>query len=138
MISIEYKDKLNDEIYEMLDEEFNKYAKKNCVECNYKDFNFVAKDGEKIVGLITGHSYYDEIHVGDLIILEEYRNQQIGSHLIKSVEEYFKGKEFKNINLTTYEFQAPEFYEKCGYELEFVRENKANPKLNKYFFIKHF
>lgn len=29
-------------------------------------------------------------------------------------------------------------YEKCGFELEFVRKNKSNPKLTKYFFIKYF
>lgn len=57
--------------------------------------------------------------------------------LVKAVEEYFIGKEFKNINLTTYEFQAPKFYEKCGFEIEFVREDKENPKLLKYFLVKY-
>lgn len=34
------------------------------------------------------------------------------------------GKEYNNINLTTYEFQAPKFYEKCGFEIEFIRKDK--------------
>ena len=50
----------------------------------------------------------------------------------------FKNKEFENINLTTYEFQATEFYKKCGFEIEFVRKNKENPKLNKYYLVKYF
>ena len=44
----------------------------------------------------------------------------------------------KNINLTTYDFQAPDFYKKCGYEVEFVRKNKEEPKLTKYFLVKYF
>ena len=43
---------------------------------------------------------------------------------MEAVENHFKDKNFENINLTTYEFQAPEFYKKCGYKVEFIRENK--------------
>ena len=42
------------------------------------------------------------------------------------------------MNVTTYQFQAPEFYKKCGFKLEFIRENKENSKLSKYFFVKYF
>ena len=105
--------------------------------CNYLSFNFIAKDEEKVVGIINGHSYYDEVHISDLIVLKEYRNKHIGTQLVKKVEEYYKDKGFENINLTTYGFQAPKFYEKCGFKVEFIRENKENSKLNKYFLIKY-
>ena len=75
----------------------------------------IAKDNNKIVGIINGHYYYDEVHIGDFIVLEEYRNQHIGTLLIRKVEELFKNKDFDNYNLTTYEFQAPKFYEKFGF-----------------------
>ena len=138
MISIEYKQKLDDKFYEMLDDEFNKFATQNDVICNYTPFSFVAKEKNKVVGILTGHSYYKEVHIGDLIILKEYRNKYIGSKLMKSVEDYFKDKGFENMNLTTYGFQAPEFYKKCGFKIEFMRENKENPKLTKYFLVKYF
>ena len=32
----------------------------------------------------------------------------------------------------------PEFYKKCGFIVEFVRENKFNSKLTKTFFVKYF
>ena len=138
MLNIEYKDNLEEEFYSMIDNEFNKFAIKNGVTCNYMPFAFVAKEDNKIVGIITGNSYYKEVHISDLIILEEYRNKQIGSKLVENVESHYKDKGFENINLTTYGFQAPEFYKKCGFKVEFVRENKKNPKLNKYFLVKYF
>lgn len=137
MINIEFKENLEEQDYIMIDKEFNKYAEKHDVTCNYTPFNFMAKDGDKVIGMITGHSYYEEIHIGDLIVLEEYRKNHIGSELVKKVEDHFKDKGFGNINLTTYGFQALEFYKKCGYEVEHIRENKNNPKLTKYFLVKY-
>lgn len=137
MMKIEYKDSFNEEVNKIIDDGFNKYAKKNNVICNYKSFIFVAKDENRIVGIITGHSYYSEVHISDLIVLEEYRGRRIGSQLVEAVEEYYKNKEFKNINLTTYAFQAPEFYKKCGFKVEFIRKDKENPKLSKYFLVKY-
>lgn len=138
MITIEYKENLDEEFYKIIDMEFNKFATKNEVICNYVPFFFVAKEDNKFVGIITGNSYYKEVHISDLIILEQYRNKYIGSKLMETVENYYKNKGFENINLTTYGFQAPEFYKKCGFNIEFVRENKENPKLNKYFLVKYF
>ena len=138
MIEVEYKENLDEGIYEIIDEEFNKFAVKNGIVCNYKSFAFVAKEESKIIGIITGNSYYKEVHISDLIVLEQYRNKHIGSKLIETVESYYKNKGFENINLTTYGFQAPEFYKKCGFEIEFIRKNKENPKLNKYYLVKYF
>lgn len=136
-MNIEYRENLSDDMYELLGSEFERYAEKNGVKCDYREFNFIAADDGKTVGLITGHSYYDEVCIADLIVVEEYRGKNIGSRLIAAVEKYFEGKGFGNINLTTYGFQAADFYGKCGYELEYVRENKEEPKLSKYFFIKY-
>ena len=138
MLNIEYEENLDEEIYKIINTEFNKYAIKNEVECNYKPFAFVAREDEEIIGIITGHSYYKEVHISDLIIYEKYRNKHIGTKLVETVENYFENKGFENINLTTYGFQAPEFYKKCGFKVDFIRENKENPKLTKYFLVKYF
>ena len=112
MMNIEYKENLEEELYKVIDNEFNKFATKNEVNCNYKPFSFIAKEDDKVVGIITGNSYYKEIYIDDLIVLEEYRNNKIGSKLIQAVQEFYKDKEFNKITLTTYNFQAPEFYKK--------------------------
>ena len=138
MIEVEYKENLDEGIYEIIDEEFNKFATKNGIICNYKSFAFVAKEESKIIGIITGNSYYKEVHISDLIVLEQYRNKHIGTKLMETVENYYKNKGYENINLTTYGFQALEFYKKCGFKVEFIRKSKENPKLNKYYLVKYF
>lgn len=138
MLNIEYIKNPDENFYDIIDNEFNKFAIKNGVICNYEPFTFIAKENNELVGIITGHSYYKEVHINDLIIFEQYRNKHIGSKLLETVENYYKNKGFENINLSTYNFQAPEFYKKCGFEVEFIRENKNNHKLNKYFFVKYF
>lgn len=138
MLNIEYIKNPDENFYNIIDNEFNKFAIKNGVICNYEPFTFIAKENNELVGIITGHSYYKEVHINDLIIFEQYRNKHIGSKLLETVENYYKNKGFENINLSTYNFQAPEFYKKCGFEVEFIRENKSNHKLTKYFLVKYF
>lgn len=133
---IELIENFDDEISEFVDKEFNKFAFENNLICNYLPFNFVAKEGDKIIGILTGHSYYKEVYISDFIVLEQYRNKHIGTALMEYCIAHFKDREFDNINLTTYRFQAPQFYEKQGFKLEFTRENKKNPKLTKYFYVR--
>ena len=137
MINIEYYENLKDGDYKLLNDEFNQYAIKNDVNCNRTSFNFVAKEDNKIVGIITGNSFYKEVHISNLIVIEKYRHKRIGSKLIETVEKYFQDKEFENINLTTYRFQAPEFYKKHGFEVEFIRKSKENSKIDKFFLVKY-
>lgn len=138
MLNIEYIDDLDKEFCSLIDKEFDRFAVKNGVKCNYVSFAFAAKEDNEIIGVITGHSCYEEVHISELIVSEQHRNKHIGSKLLETVENYYKNKGFKNMNLTTYNFQAPEFYKKCGFEVEFTRENIDNPKLTKYFLVKHF
>ena len=67
-----------------------------------------------------------------------YRGKGYGRKLLHELENHFEGKGFNNMNLVTSAFQAPDFYKKCGFTVEFVRENKVNPKLTKTFFAKYF
>ena len=119
-----------------IDRSFDELAKRNGLECRYMPFAFAATQNGTVIGVIKGHAYYREVHIGELIVAEAYRGQGVGTNLLAAVERYFEGNGFDNLNLTTYRFQAPEYYLKYGFTLEFVRENPACPALAKYFFIK--
>ena len=125
----------NEKAGEFINREFTDYAVDCDVALNFEEFTFVAEDEGNIAGVITGRAYYNEVHIGDLIIGKDYRRAGVGSRLVAAVEDAFKDKGYEKIALTTFGFQAPEFYKKLGYELEFVREDK-DPKLSKYFYLK--
>ncbi len=135
-IKIKKLTELDDRTGTFINEEFSKYAQKHKVDLNYEDFCFVAQDdNDNILGVITGRAYYNEVHIGDLIIEENCRKQGLGSRLVHVVENEFSGKSYQKITLTTFGFQAPEFYKKLGYQLEFIRKDK-DPNLCKFFFAK--
>lgn len=136
-IKIRQADGSDDRIGEFINREFTVFGKESGVELNYDEFCFVAEDGNgQIIGVITGRAYYNEVHIGDLVIDKEHRRVGVGSKLVEKVENAYKGKGYEKITLTTFGFQAPEFYRKLGYAIEFVREDRE-PKLSKYFLAKH-
>ncbi len=135
-IKIESVDPCEETMCNWIDRSFDAFAEQNGVACNYTPFAFAAKQNGTVIGVIKGHSFYREVHVSDLIVAQDFRGQGIGKRLMTAVEEHFRGKGFDNINLTTYRFQAPDFYQKCGFTLEYIRENPACPALAKYFFVK--
>ena len=136
-IKIRQADGSDDRIGEFINREFTVFGKESGVDLNYDEFCFVAEDSNgQIIGVITGRAYYNEVHIGDLVIDKEHRRVGVGSKLVEEVENAYKGKGYEKITLTTFGFQAPEFYRKLGYAIEFVREDRE-PKLSKYFLAKH-
>lgn len=123
-------------IGDFIHNEFTRYGIQNGVTLNYDEFCFAAENADgKIIGVITGRAYYNEVHIGDLIVAENHRGSGVGSQLVRAVEKEYWNKGYDVITLTSFGFQAPEFYKKLGYTVEFVRNN-ANPKLSKYFLKK--
>ena len=137
MIKIKYKDKLNNLQAQFFNTGFEKYANLHNLKTNYEAFNFIAYEDDELAGILEGITLYNEIHINNLIVDEKYRSKGIGTKLLNFILEYFDNKKYKYISLCTYEFQAPEFYEKYGFKLEYVRKNEEDPRLTKYFFIKH-
>ena len=129
-------EEIDDRIGEFINKEFSEYGMQNAIELNYEEYCFVAEEDDgTILGVITGRAYYNEVHIGDLIVAGSVRRGGVGSSLVREVENAYSGRGYEKITLTTFGFQAPEFYKKLGYEVEFIREDK-NPKLSKYFLAK--
>ena len=135
---VEYFNDVEPELQKMAHQWMADYEANYAVECNYKRFSVVAKSSdEEIIGILLGYTAFEEIYIEDICVKSGHRNKGIGSKLLKEVEKRFVRKGYNNINLVTSAFQAVEFYKKCGFKVEFIRENKQNPKLTKTFFIKY-
>jgi GNAT superfamily N-acetyltransferase len=138
-LKISFVDQIPKEIEEKMEEGLNEYAISQGVDVNYKPFAFLlCNDKNEVIGVLDAFSSYSCIHIRDLWVDKPYRGKGYGRKLIAELEKYCNGKGFNNINLITCAFQAPDFYKKCGFEVEFVRKNIENPKLTMTFFIKNF
>ena len=124
------------EIEDLAESWHEKYEKSKGIQYGFRKFHLLAEENGEIVGILIGYTAFSEIYVDNVIVHEKFRGQGIGRMLLQKLEGYFEGQNYTNINLITNEFQAPDFYKKCGYTLEFVRKNDHFPLLSKYFFIK--
>ena len=116
----------------------DEYENSNGIHDDYQEFYITIEEENKVVGVLSAYIVFAEIYIDDLWVDKNFRSKGYGSKLLNYLESNYENEGFNNINLVTSEFQAPDFYKKNGYELEYIRKNKYNPKLNKYFFVKFF
>lgn len=98
----------------------------------------IFNEKNETIGVLEAFSSYSSIYINELWVDKAYRGQGYGTKLIAELERLYKNKGFNNINTVSCAFQAPDFYKKCGFTAEFVRENIQNPKLSLTFFVKFF
>ena len=132
------KGSASSKIKKFLNQVHEEYEQSNGISDKYFEFSITISSDNQIVGVLSGYTVFSEVYVENIVIHRNYREKGYGKKLLKFLEDKFENEGYNNINLSTSEFQAPTFYEKCGYKLEFVRKNNINPKLTKYFFVKFF
>lgn len=138
-IKIQYVDKLSPELEKRMSAGCKSYEKSLGVDLNYKRFYLLLSNEYGMVcGLINAYTAFAEIYIDDIWVDSPYRGNGYGRKLLEALDSRFAGQGFNNINLVTRAFQAPAFYQKCGYTLEYVRKNEVNPQLSKAFFVKFF
>jgi len=90
-------------------------------------------DGNQIGGL-WGRCAYDWLFVELLAIPEEHRGGGYGSALIRQAESIACANGCIGIWLDTYDFQAPGFYQKLGFEIFGTLED--HPVGHRHFFLR--
>lgn len=139
MSLISYVDQLPPELENIMRMDLGAYENDQGIDVNYKPFALVLYDDTgHAIGVLNAYSAFAEIYVSDLWVSTSHRRMGHGKLLLEALFDRFEGQGFNNINLCTSAFQAPQFYEKCGFHLEYVRPNLHHPKLNKYFYVKFF
>lgn len=85
--------------------------------------NRCIKDGDTIVGGILSELFWNVLYIDILWIKEEYRGRGYATALLTDAENTAKETGCKLSHLYTYDFQAKDFYEKCGYTVFGVLED---------------
>lgn len=73
--------------------------------------------GDEIVGGAIGVTHYDWLHIDLLWIREDLRGRGYGHRLLTLAEDKARERGARNAYLDTFDFQAPAFYKKHGYEV---------------------
>ena len=139
MPKISFVDTLSEELEQRMSAGFVSYEKSCGIDVNYQRFSVLLSNEKEVVcGVINAYTAFSEVYVDDIWVDSLYRGKGYGRLLLQALEGHFTGRGYNNINLVTSAFQAPEFYKKCGYTAEFIRQNQVNPQLSKVFFVKYF
>jgi ribosomal protein S18 acetylase RimI-like enzyme len=81
-----------------------------------------------VVGGVDGVSYWGRLHVDNLFVSADWRGLGIGRQLMEMAELLARDRGCLGINVDTFTFQAPGFYEKLGFQ----KIGEVNGYLNDY------
>ena len=123
-VKIRYQDELSAEhklaIIEGLNN--NAYQQKELGN-NNGSFSFCIEDNDnKLLAGVSGFHYYGCFYVDLLFVEESVRGKGYGGHLMQKAEELAIERDCLFMAVNTMDFEAKPFYEKLGFEVEFVRE----------------
>jgi GNAT superfamily N-acetyltransferase len=90
----------------------------------YEDFQLYARDdGGQVIGGMFGHFGMGWLYIDYLWLNETLRTHGVGGKLLKRAEDEAQRRGCKGLFLYTYSFQAPDFYQKQGFQIMGVLED---------------
>ncbi|MBP2619616.1 GNAT family N-acetyltransferase [Chryseobacterium jejuense] len=112
------KDEITEEYYDTISELLYQHNLKNTKEIDSinKPLEIIIHDQGKVVGGLYGRSIWGTLEIQKLAIAEDYKNNGLGKQLVHAAIEEARVRKCSYIALNTFSFQAPEFYEKVGFE----------------------
>ncbi len=124
--------------FDIIDEKVVAFDKK-CVPAtqipDIIDLNFLVKeDDEVIAGICTDIYIWKILYISLLFVDEKHRNKDLGTMLIRRVEEKAKSMGATLAHTDTFDFQAKDFYLKQGYEIFGILDDC--PKGHKRYYLK--
>ena len=79
---------------------------------------WVLDDAGTLAGGLVGHTWTNWLHVAYLWVDERHRGAGLGSQLLARAERMARHERgCTSVRLETWDFQAPEFYKKQGYDV---------------------
>jgi len=87
---------------------------------------FVRGKERRIVAGCNGSIVYGSIYTDQLYVNPSHRDSGLGKKLMEAVHELGKKHGCTLASVTTMSFQAPAFYQKLGYKIDFSRKGYYN------------
>ncbi len=115
---IVYEDKPEESAWGIIGRGVGTYNKEQAGEDSHTRLCFVLQGpDQEVVGGIIGATYWDWFYLDLLWVKEDLRRQGYGQQLLSKAEDIARERGAKNVFLDTFSFQAPEFYQKYGYQV---------------------
>ncbi|MEN8139240.1 MAG: GNAT family N-acetyltransferase [Bacteroidota bacterium] len=119
-MNIKVSDKIDKKSYDRIVELLNEYNLSKGHKYNSKNnkpLEIVLRDNDnEIIGGLFGRSLWETLEIKTLAVNPENRNMGLGKRLLDEAEKEAIRRSCRYITLDTFSFQAPEFYEKNGFE----------------------
>ena len=93
---------------------------------------------EQLIGGVVFVIHWYWLYIEILFVHEAFRNQNLGSQLLREAETYARTRGCVGAYLDTLSFQAPDFYLKHGYEVLAELEGFPPGPNRKIYFAKRF
>lgn len=96
--------------------------------------SFELYESDKLAGSIVCQMVWGQLHIKLLFVEENHRNKGYARNLINQAIAYGKKRNCKFAFVETFNFQAPDFYVKMGFEIELIR--KGYDHETKFFYLR--
>lgn len=111
--SIEKSQYENNDLYDFLEGEND---------ITYHEYTYkLTDDDENMIGGVCMTILLNRMYIDQVIVVNKYRKQGYGEFMLKEIEDFAKQKGVEISSVGSYNFQAPEFYQKQGYNLVYTR-----------------
>jgi GNAT superfamily N-acetyltransferase len=87
---------------------------------------FIRDDEETLIGGVSAWLWGTTLEVNFLWLSESLRGQGIGQQLMAQIEKAAVERGARQAVLSTFSFQAPDFYDKLGYEILATIDDMGN------------
>ena len=87
--------------------------------------SFEIFDGTEFIGAIVVQPFWEQLHIKYLFVEENYRGQGHARQLMDHALKFGKKRGCQFAFVETMSFQAPDFYQKMGFVIEFSRPGYA-------------
>lgn len=77
----------------------------------------IEAEGRPVAGIVGYALPYQIGYLDTLFVQQEYRGKGLGTRLLEQLEQAMVQQGISLIQLATYDFQAPDFYQKHGYRV---------------------